>query len=230
MLREWVRAFRRRRNAKIPGRKLFPSAWVLEWVWPTCRRERLQGAKLSIGRSETASLQVDGKGVSRYHAELYRQGPIYAIRDLGSTNGTWLNGRRVEHTPVEPGSVLRIGEWVGVFAQGPAEDATAFSEVAPDLLGGAAMAEAIAPLKRAASSNLPILLVGKTGTGKERVARAAHHFSGRSGPFVAVNCAALPEQLAEAELFGYRRGAFTGAERASLGYFRAAHTGTLSLG
>jgi transcriptional regulator with PAS, ATPase and Fis domain len=97
------------------------------------------------------------------------------------------------------------------------------------LFGGPEIAELLAPLKRAATSTLPVLLLGDTGTGKERLARATHHFSGRKGPFLAVNCAALPEQLAEAELFGYRRGAFTGAERASPGYFRAAHGGTLFL-
>ncbi len=73
------------------------------------------------------------------------------------------------------------------------------------------------------------MIHGETGTGKEWTARAIHEWSGRAGPFLAVNCAALPESLAEAELFGYRRGAFTGAERASPGYFRAAHGGTLLL-
>ncbi|HYP89343.1 MAG TPA: sigma 54-interacting transcriptional regulator, partial [Polyangiaceae bacterium] len=70
---------------------------------------------------------------------------------------------------------------------------------------------------------------GETGTGKEAVSRAIHDWSGRTGPFVAVNCAALPQALAEGELFGYRRGAFTGAEQASAGYFRAAQHGTLLL-
>jgi two-component system response regulator AtoC len=165
------------------------------------------------------------------HAELYRQGPLYVLRDLGSTNGTWLGGRRIEHAPVSPGCVVRIGEWVGVFLKSTSnsEEGTRFGELAPGLFGGPALAELLAPLRRAAPSNLPVLLIGDTGTGKERLARATHHFSGRSGPFVAVNCSALPEHLAEAELFGYRRGAFTGAERASSGYFRAAHGGTLFL-
>jgi transcriptional regulator with PAS, ATPase and Fis domain len=183
---------------------------------------------LSIGRDEAAHIRLDGTGVSRSHAELYRQGPLYVLRDLGSTNGTWLGGRRIEHAPVAPGSVLRVGEWVGVFIQ-HSDDASVFSEVAPGLFGGTAVAQLLVPLRRAATSNLPVLLIGDTGTGKERFARATHHFSGRSGAFLAVNCAALPEQLAEAELFGYRRGAFTGAERASPGYFRAAHAGTLFL-
>jgi transcriptional regulator with PAS, ATPase and Fis domain len=91
------------------------------------------------------------------------------------------------------------------------------------------MAEIVSSVRRAAPSSLPVLLVGSTGTGKERFARAVHHFSNRTGPFIAINCAALPEQLSEAELFGYRRGAFTGAERGSIGHFRAAHQGTLFL-
>jgi DNA-binding NtrC family response regulator len=204
------------------------SRLTLEWVWPRSRADQLQGGRLGIGRDETAHLRLDGTGVSRHHAELYRQGPLYVLRDLASTNGTWLAGRRIEHAPVSPGSVLRVGEWVGVFTQ-RAEHDPDFAELAPDLFGGAELAELLAPLRRAAVSTLPVLLIGETGTGKERFARAAHHFSGRKGPFLAVNCAALPEQLAEAELFGYRRGAFTGAERASPGYFRAAHGGTLFL-
>lgn len=201
---------------------------VVQWVWPRPWVAPLQGARLSIGRDEAAHLRLDGTGVSRHHAELYRQGPIYVLRDLGSTNGTWLGGRRIEHAPVAPGGVLRVGEWVGVFVERGAE-APEFGEIAPGLFGGAALAQILAPLRQAARSNLPVLLIGETGTGKERFARATHHFSERSGPFLAVNCAALPEQLAEAELFGYRRGAFTGAERASPGYFRAAHGGTLFL-
>lgn len=201
---------------------------ALSWVWPHCRTDSLQGARLGIGRDEEADLRVDGSGVSRKHAELYRQGPLYAVRDLGSTNGTWLNGRRIEHAPIAPGHVLRVGDWVGVFEL-RAESCKGFEEHGPGVFGGSAVAELLAPLERAAPSNLPLLLIGDTGTGKERFARAAHAFSKRKGPFIAVNCAALPEQLAEAELFGYRRGAFTGAERASLGHFRAAHGGTLFL-
>jgi transcriptional regulator with PAS, ATPase and Fis domain len=83
--------------------------------------------------------------------------------------------------------------------------------------------------RRAARGSLPVVIEGETGTGKELLARAIHAWSGRTGPFVAVNCAALPESLAEGELFGYRKGAFTGAERSSLGHFRAANGGTILL-
>jgi transcriptional regulator with PAS, ATPase and Fis domain len=105
----------------------------------------------------------------------------------------------------------------------------AFGTIAPGLYGGPRLREAVAPALRIATSALAVVLEGETGTGKEVVARAIHAASGRQGRYLAVNCAALPETLAEAELFGYRRGAFTGAERASTGHFRAAHGGTLLL-
>lgn len=203
-------------------------ALALCWVWPESRLDSLHGPRFSIGRDESAKIRVSGNGVSRQHAELYRQGRLWVVRDLASTNGTWLSGRRIEHAPVAAGDVLRVGDWVGVFvAWSP--DVQPFSELAPGLFGGPEIAEIVGSLRRAAPSNLPVLLVGSTGTGKERFARAVHHFSNRTGPFIAINCAALPEQLSEAELFGYRRGAFTGAERSSIGHFRAAHLGTLFL-
>jgi DNA-binding NtrC family response regulator len=102
-------------------------------------------------------------------------------------------------------------------------------EIAPGLWGGVRLRDALAPLRTAAASDLPIVLQGETGTGKEVVARSLHGWSGRAGSLVAVNCASLPESLSEAELFGYRRGAFTGADRASIGFFRSAEGGTLLL-
>jgi DNA-binding NtrC family response regulator len=82
---------------------------------------------------------------------------------------------------------------------------------------------------RFSRSNLPILLLGETGTGKEVIARAIHRASGRRGPFVAVNCAALPKGLLEAQLFGHTKGAFSGATRDEVGFVRAANGGTLFL-
>jgi transcriptional regulator with PAS, ATPase and Fis domain len=84
-------------------------------------------------------------------------------------------------------------------------------------------------VEKAAANDLPIVIEGETGSGKEGIARAIHAWSGRKGSFLALNCAALPEALAEGELFGYRKGAFTGADRANPGYLRAAHNGTLFL-
>ena len=84
-------------------------------------------------------------------------------------------------------------------------------------------------LLQVAATPVDVLVVGETGTGKERVARALHDFSGRRGPFVAINCAALPEALMESELFGHERGAFTGATQARVGRIEYAHQGTLFL-
>jgi DNA-binding NtrC family response regulator len=102
-------------------------------------------------------------------------------------------------------------------------------EVPPGFVGASPpMQELFRLVRRVAASSLPALITGETGSGKEVVARAIHSLSGR-GQFVAVNCAALPEQLLESELFGHVRGAFTGADRDKTGLFETAHGGTLFL-
>jgi transcriptional regulator of acetoin/glycerol metabolism len=189
----------------------------LDWIDPEPR---------VIGRDETSAVCLGGTDVSRRHAALQRgaDGQITLV-DLESRNGTQVNGVTTRVKRVGVGDVLRLGGWVGVISDAPEP----VSELSPGLFGGGVLRRAIAPLATAAPSDLPIVLEGETGTGKEVVARAIHAWSGRAGPFVAVNCAALPPGLAEAELFGYRRGAFTGADRASPGFFRSAEGGTLLL-
>jgi transcriptional regulator with PAS, ATPase and Fis domain len=144
----------------------------------------------------------------------------------------FVNGEQVREAPIGPGRVLRLGDWIGVVVEVAADQAEAepvFELLAPGLAGGPALRPVLDQVQRASASTLPIVLLGETGTGKEGFARAIHAWSGRSGPFLAINCAALVPSLAEAELFGYRKGAFTGAERASAGHFRAAQGGTLLL-
>jgi transcriptional regulator of acetoin/glycerol metabolism len=190
----------------------------------------LRGARLTIGRTEDADLRLEHPSVSRQHAELHREGPVYALRDCDSANGTWVDGERIEHRAVSPGNVLRFGDCIGVVVSIEAgADHCDFEALAPGLWGGPTLAAAIAKGRTAARSDLPIVIVGETGTGKERVARALHHWSGRPGPFNAINCSTVPAPLAEAELFGHQRGAFTGADRARGGHFQAADGGTLFL-
>ncbi len=204
-----------------------PQMW-LRWVFPAVAAPvHLEHGQV-LGRDAECGVRLDGGGVSRRHAEVHRQGPLFALKDLGSTNGSFLNGKRVEHAAIVPGSVLRLGDHVGVFVES-VRAPTEFRELASGLFGGHEVDVALEAARRAATSDIPIVIIGATGTGKERVARAVHELSGRKGPFHAINCAALPKDLAEAELFGYRKGAFTGAERANLGHFRAAEHGTLFL-
>jgi transcriptional regulator of acetoin/glycerol metabolism len=180
-----------------------------------------------IGRDAACGVRLQGNDVSRRHAALRQQRPDggVTIVDLGSRNGIRVNGQVVPSATLRDGDVVGVGGWIGVVTAAPG----VFKEVAPGLWGGAALQAALAPLQLAARSDLPIVIEGETGTGKEVVTRSLHAWSGRPGPLVAVNCAALPEGLAEGELFGYRRGAFTGADRASPGYFRSADGGTLLL-
>ena len=205
---------------------------ALRWVFPDYARGpvALDRKLLTIGRAPECDVALPGTEISRQHAEIRKDGPIFIVRDLGSRNGSFVRGTRAQESPLEAGDVLRFGEWLAVVVpQGEAALEPVFSRVAGRLLGGPQLRAALELGLRAAKSDLPILIEGETGTGKELTARALHERSGRAGPFVGVNCAALPEALAEAELFGYRRGAFTGADRAAAGFFRAAQGGTLLL-
>jgi transcriptional regulator with GAF, ATPase, and Fis domain len=104
------------------------------------------------------------------------------------------------------------------------------AEAEPMISASAAMQLLLATVRRVAVADTPVLLLGETGVGKERIAQLLHAWSPRSrGPFVAVNCAAIPAELFESELFGHERGAFTGAARARRGHFELAHAGTLFL-
>lgn len=179
-----------------------------------------------VGRDESCGTPLAGTEISRRHAEFRIDGPVVTIHDLGSRNGVFVNGRKCDEAPLAQADLIRCGEWIGIIGQD--DPSRGFREIAPGWYGGAVLRAAADPAKRL-PADLPIIVQGETGTGKEGMARAIHGWSDRRGPFVAVNCAALPAHLAEAELFGYRKGAFTGADKASLGLFRAAQGGTIFL-
>ena len=187
--------------------------------------------RVVLGRSPDCDVVIDSPSVSRRHAELYWEGNLLSVRDLGSANGTYVNGVRFRETPFAASMVLRMGNWLGGVEEVLAEhtEDAEFREIFPGVLGGAVLSRTLRPVATAASSTIPILLIGATGVGKERVATAIHHSSGRQGPLHAVNCASVPESMAEAEFFGYAKGAFTGAGQAHLGHVLAADQGTLFL-
>jgi transcriptional regulator with PAS, ATPase and Fis domain len=198
----------------------------VRWVFPSQTAMRLTRTSV-VGRDDSCEAVLRGPEISRRHAEFRVDGPIVAVRDLESRNGVFVNGERRVDAPLEIGDVVRCGEWVGVVVSQDDESA-AFKEIAPGWHGGATLLAAVEPARHLATE-LPLIVQGETGTGKEGLVRALHVWSGRKGPLVAVNCAALPSELAEAELFGYRKGAFTGADANSPGLFRAAEGGSLFL-
>jgi transcriptional regulator with AAA-type ATPase domain len=210
------------------------SALAIRWVFPADdgRLTRLEPGTTTLGRDPGCTAALPGASVSRRHAEIrWSVGGTPLLLDLNSTNGVFVNGQAIKNANLGARDVVRLGDWVGIVVS-LAENGVepwSFRELTPGYWAGPLLQSVLAPAKLVAASDLPMIIEGETGTGKEGAARAIHAWSGRRGAFVALNCAALPEALAEAELFGYRKGAFTGADRASAGYLRAAEGGTLFL-
>jgi transcriptional regulator with GAF, ATPase, and Fis domain len=198
---------------------------------------------LEIGRRAPATpgpatLTLADSTVSGLHARIQRAGDrsdLFVIHDLGSTNGTFVNGRRIHGpTPLEDGCVLFLGSQVLVFrlytgAELAAVGEDAAAPLTPVATLSPALAVTISKLRRLARSESEILLLGETGVGKEVFAGAIHALSGRPGKLVAVNCAAIPRELVESELFGYEKGAHSTAQARKTGLVEAADRGTLFL-
>jgi transcriptional regulator with GAF, ATPase, and Fis domain len=189
--------------------------------------------RMVVGSAPGVDVVVADETVSRLHAELDPREDGLWVRDLGSRNGTLVDGVRITGARAPEGGVIRIGATrMAVFA--PAEP-VAFDLWPQDRFGGllgtsTAMRELFARLAKVAALDTTVLVQGETGTGKELVARAIHDASARAAqPFVIVDCAALPESLLEAELFGHARGAFTGAVASRAGAFEVASGGTVFL-
>jgi transcriptional regulator with AAA-type ATPase domain len=217
----------------LEGRSDGKRTLAIHWVFPTeGTLTRLQPGSTIFGRDADCTVPLVSASVSRRHAEIrWTPGGTPLLLDLNSTNHVFVNGQEVKHANLKLGDVLRLGDRVGIVVAptGEGSEPWSFRELTPGYWGGPGLQAALGPARLVATTDLPIIIQGATGSGKEGAARAIHAWSGRSGPFVAINCAALPETLAEAELFGYRKGAFTGADRASPGYLRAAEGGTLFL-
>jgi DNA-binding NtrC family response regulator len=185
-----------------------------------------------IGRSVTGSediqLPTDAKA-SRKHVKLTVEAGGGAVRLINeSRNGTKINGGRVDDEAfLSDNDVIRVGDTCFVFRWYPEERKDCEVE---GLLGAApAIATLRTTMELVGKSQSIVLLLGETGVGKEVVARGLHALSDRKGEFVPVNCGAIPESLAESQLFGHVKGSFTGANEDHEGYFRAADGGTLFL-
>ena len=199
-----------------------------------------RGGALQVERQqgETSSIRIsvpDGRMSSR-HARLQRVLGAWMIEDAGSKNGTFVDGKRVTTSPLADGALVELGHSFFVFREALPRAEPALLEqraLKPLARGMATLSPAFAlELERAATfarSQVPVLVSGQTGTGKELIASAIHQLSGRPGPFVAVNCGAIAPNLVESELFGYRKGAFSGALEDRPRLVRSSEHGTLLL-
>lgn len=192
---------------------------------------------LVVGREAEGLGRIADPSLSRRHLRIMPVGAgEWVVEDLDTANGTYAHGVRVRGaSSVAPHTVLRVGDTLLVHDVAPppsglpssaGASGEAVSEVVGTSLASAALRRSIATV---AATDGAVLLLGPTGSGKEVAARAIHRLSGRAGPWVAVNCAALPAELADAELFGARRGAYTGATEDRAGLFVQASGGSLFL-
>ena len=190
-----------------------------------------QPSRLLIGTSPACDIVVSDRTVSRRHAALDLVGSAVRVTDLGSRNGTSIDGLRVEDAYAEGGELVRLGstsfrlEREKARSVVPLSTRTSFGRV----IGASTEMRRFYPLcEKLANSDVPVIIEGETGTGKEVLAESLHEEGTRkAGPFVVLDCTAVPPNLLEAELFGHERGAFTGAVAARRGVFEQANHGTL---
>ena len=213
------------------SRPRVPALRVLFCVDRVVREEPrlLEAGTTDLGRAVEEGIALpDDPRVSRKHASLEVSGDgarVWLVDE--SSTGTWVDGERIDRAELRDGAVIRVGDSMLVFRRLPRDG---HDRAIDGLLGDApVMRNLRSTLELVGPSDATVLLLGESGTGKEVAARALHHLSGRRGPFVAVNCGASPEALAESQLFGHVAGAYTGAKGESDGFFRAADGGTLFL-
>jgi transcriptional regulator of acetoin/glycerol metabolism len=193
------------------------------------RRAEKAGAELTV--------RVPDKWMSSKHARIEPSFGRWVLVDTESKNGTIVDGHTTKRAVLTDGSLIELGHTLFFFFERMTieADAPALLELVPDaaLPGLSTLIPSwqaeLARIRQIASSEIPMLVEGESGTGKEVIARAIHSLSSRGGAFVPVNCGALPENLVESELFGYKRGAFSGADKDHPGLVRAADGGTLFL-
>ncbi|MGE3632319.1 MAG: sigma 54-interacting transcriptional regulator, partial [Sandaracinaceae bacterium] len=196
------------------------------------RTIELEGT-VHVGSGPRMDVRLEDPAVSAHHFELSVDDQGWRLRDVESTNGTYVLGLRCRDVRLADGVEIRAGETRLRFALGDDDVAVPLSRRTNfgGLIGhSAAMRSAFAVLERAAKSDATVLITGESGTGKELAARAVHDASPRSGgPYVVFDCGAAAPSLLESQLFGHVKGAFTGAVESRAGVFEEADGGTLVL-
>ena len=197
------------------------------------KKVNLDRKLIKIGKRETNDLILADKAVSREHCEIEYAADSYLLRDMGSTNGTYLNGSKIREVYLSPGDIIKVGNTSIEFVA--FDEKVTIEPSARDSFGlmvgrSMRMRQIFAILEKIAPSHATVIIEGETGTGKDLVARAIHEHSQRtSKPFVVFDCSAVASNLIESELFGHERGSFTGAVKSRRGAFEEANAGTIFL-
>lgn len=208
---------------------LTPDSWVtVNPYYGSRKRVRLRRTSYSFGSAPDSDFAIDDPFVSARHAEirLTRDG-WYEVEDKGSRNGVFLNGTRVLRAVLPNQGILRIGRTKLAWSlETEAND----GGLAGMVVRSPAMQAVVERARIAAAAHLPVLILGETGTGKDELARFLHRQSARAhAPFIAVNAATAGGGLVDSEIFGHKKGAYTGSEANRLGAIQAAHRGVLFL-
>lgn len=195
---------------------------------------RLEHELIRIGRAEWCDLFLpQDESLSKIHCECWLEEKGLHVRDLDSLNGIQINGVEVIDAYLKDGDTLKVGQTTLKLhsSQQTQEVDVCFRDPTGILVGKSRkMRKIFSMLSKVANRNIPVLLRGETGTGKTTIAHALHQMGKNSkAPFVVVSCGALPSNLIESALFGHEKGAFTGADKASKGFFEQAEGGTIFL-
>ncbi len=190
-------------------------------------------AVVTLGSMDDNDLVLDDDTVSRYHCRIYQEDSAYVLEDLGSTNGSFIDGVRIKAAYLAPGHAVELGNTRLQFQSFDEEVhiTPSKSDRFGDIIGtNVQMRKIFGILEKIAPTDTTVVIEGETGTGKEVVAQTVHKRSHRAEkPFVVFDCSAVPANLIESELFGHEKGSFTGAITARQGLFEMANGGTIFL-
>lgn len=209
--------------------------WELELQEPQApaRRFKISKNKTVLGSHPECDIVLRDDYISGKHCQFEKKGEALVVVDLHSTNGTLMNGQKIQEATVESGGKIKVGETIVTLVGKSTEEK--ITPIREDRFCGLvgkseAMQTLFGKIERVAPVDCTVLVQGETGCGKELVARALHDLSSRrKGPYVVLNCGAISPNLIESELFGHEKGAYTGAAGRRLGAFEEANGGTLFL-
>ncbi len=222
------------KSGEVPTTLTLPRCKLVVMEGDDAGQERtIDKGVIHIGSAERADLALSDETVSREHAEIHKTREGYLLRDLGSTNGTFVGGLKVKEAYLTTGALIKVGKTKIKFT--PKDEKIEIFPSKKTSFGGIMgksleMRRIFGILEKIAQTNVSCVVTGETGTGKELIAKAIHSNSRREKkPFVVFDCSAVAETLVESELFGHEKGSFTGATTTRQGAFEVANSGTIFL-